>query len=629
MKQAEPAIILEKYFGYQHFHENQEEIISTLISGEDAFVLMPTGGGKSLCYQIPSMTRSGVGVIVSPLIALMQDQVDALRQSGIKATYINSTVPFSEIGKIEKQVIAGDIDLLYVAPERLTTDRFLNFLNKTRISLFAIDEAHCVSQWGHDFRPEYLQLNILHETFPDVPRVALTATADKVTCRDILSKLDLKSAKQFISSFDRPNIRYSVVIKNNARSQLNKFIGDEHREDSGIVYCLTRKKVEKTAEWLSKKGYKAYPYHAGLDAATRMKHQRIFQNQENVIIVATIAFGMGIDKPNVRFVAHLDMPKNIESYYQETGRAGRDGENSSAWMAYNLSDITMIRKILESSEGDNEFKRIQYQRLQAMIGYCETVECRRHVLLNYFGESYDKKCGNCDTCLDKIETWDGTEAAQKAMSCIYRTKELFGVKYLIDVLLGKDNKRIKNFRHHRVSTFGIGKDLSEHEWRSVFRQIVAAGYVAVDMKGHGGLFLTKKGKTILKAKEKIFLRKDTFIPGKSIDKSRKGAPSISIDLPASNSLFEDLRKLRLEISKIENVPPYVIFHDRTLKEIAHQKPKSLEKLNGIFGVGASKLEKYGVQFLAIVKKHVKERAIEIENTDQKVNPRKEQAIIRF
>ncbi|MBW2513487.1 MAG: RecQ family ATP-dependent DNA helicase, partial [Deltaproteobacteria bacterium] len=394
-----PAAVLKHYFGFERFYEHQEEIIHALISGKDAFVLMPTGGGKSLCYQIPAMIRPGVGIVISPLIALMQDQVDALRESGIDAYYLNSTLDSDKIRALEKKLLSNDMDLLYVAPERLFMPDFFHKVRKAALSLFAIDEAHCVSQWGHDFRPEYLQLNLLHENFPHVPRVALTATADTVTCRDILLKLHLEHAGQYVSSFDRPNIRYSVVIKKNARSQLDHFIHHEHRGDSGIVYCLTRKKVETTAAWLSQKGYHALPYHAGLDASVRMKHQRAFQEQEGVIIVATIAFGMGIDKPNVRFVAHLDMPKNIESYYQETGRAGRDGEKSSAWLAYDLSDIVTIGKILENSEGDEAFKRIQYQRLQAMIGYCETTRCRRPVLLNYFGESYDKKCGNCDNCL--------------------------------------------------------------------------------------------------------------------------------------------------------------------------------------------------------------------------------------
>jgi len=556
-----------------------------------------------LCYQIPAMIRPGVGIVVSPLIALMQDQVDALKQLGIEAFAINSSLSIGEIRSIEKKMLSNELDLLYVAPERLMTPNFLHRLEKTKISLFAIDEAHCVSQWGHDFRPEYLQLNILHETFPDVPRIALTATADKVTGRDIRTKLNLEDARQYVSSFDRPNIRYTVVVKSNARSQLNTFIKNEHHGDSGIVYCLTRKKVERTAEWLSKKGYNALPYHAGLDTSVRIKHQRVFQEEENVIIVATIAFGMGIDKPNVRFVAHLDMPKNIESYYQETGRAGRDGEKSSAWLAYDLSDIVTIGKLFENSDGDEAFKRIQFQRLQAIIGYCETAICRRQVILNYFGEPYDKACGNCNNCIEDIEKWDGTTAVQKAMSCIYRTGERFGVQYLTDVLLGKENKRIKNFRHDKVSTFGIGGELSIPEWKSVFRQIVAAGYVEVDMKGFGGLFLTPKGRAVLKSKERIFLRKDPIGVRKKDLRTIKNRPAIEPDIEYDDTLFEELRQLRLNISKEKKVPPYVIFHDRTLKEIAALKPTSIKEMRGLHGIGDIKLKNYGRPFLDAVRRH--------------------------
>jgi len=610
VNQTNPVTILKTYFGFERFYENQEEIINNLISGRDAFVLMPTGGGKSLCYQIPAVIRPGVGIVISPLIALMQDQVDGLRQSGINAYYINSTLQSAEIRNLENKLISNDMDLLYVAPERLFMPDFLQKLKKANISLFAIDEAHCVSQWGHDFRPEYLQLNMLYENFPHVPRMALTATADTVTCRDILLKLHLENARQYVSSFDRPNILYSVVIKKNAKSQLDRFIRQEHPGDSGIVYCLTRKKVEATAEWLSQRGYNALPYHAGLDASVRMKHQRAFQEQEGVIIVATIAFGMGIDKPNVRFVAHLDMPKNIESYYQETGRAGRDGEKSSAWLAYDLSDIVTIGKILENSEGSEEFKRIQYQRLQAMIGYCETINCRRPVLLNYFGEPYDKVCGNCDNCIEKVEKWDGTIAVQKAMSCIYRTGERFGVKYLTDVLLGREDKRIKGFRHDGISTFGIGKELSNNEWKSVYRQIVAAGYAEIDIKGYGGLFLTKKGRTFLKSKETIYLRKEVVKLKKTSKRVHKKVLSELPDLEYSQDLFEGLRQLRLEISKEKKVPPYVIFHDRTLKEIAAKQPVSIEEMVGLYGVGEIKLKKFGQIFVDFMIQYISEQASE-------------------
>jgi len=595
-----PREILKSCFGFDTFLEHQEAIIETLVSGKDAFVLMPTGGGKSLCYQIPAMVRKGVGVVVSPLIALMQDQVSALKQVGANAFFINSSMNSFEIKSVEKKMVRNEVDLLYVAPERLLMPNFLNGLKKLDISLFAIDEAHCVSQWGHDFRPEYSQLNVLHDMFPDVPRIALTATADTITRRDILDKLHLKTSRQFVSSFDRPNIRYTVVVKSDPKNQLLDFMTREHRKSSGIVYCMTRKKVEFTADWLSKKGFNALPYHAGMDASTRRKNQKAFQEQKQVVVVATIAFGMGIDKPDVRFVAHLDMPKNIESYYQETGRAGRDGEDSNAWMTYDLSDIVAAGKILDNSEGSEDFKRIQRQRLQAMIGYCETADCRRQVLLNYFGETYDRKCGNCDNCVEEIEKWDGTIAAQKAMSCIYRTGERFGVGHLTAVLLGKENRRIQRFRHDRISTYGIGKELTHQDWKSVFRQVVAAGYVGVDMKGYGGLFLTPKGRAVLRSKEKIFLRKDLLAavsPEKLRPADRTAASPDSSAAAYPAPLFEILRQLRLEIARRERVPPYVIFHDRTLKEMAARKPASLSEMQGFYGVGEAKLQKFGKRFM--------------------------------
>ena len=606
IRYTSPIEILNGYFGFESFKEHQEAIIETLISGQDAFVLMPTGSGKSLCYQIPAMLRSGIGVVISPLIALMQDQVSALEQVGVRACFINSSLSRFEIQQIEKKLIANEMDLLYVAPERLFMQSFLNKLKKVKISLFAIDEAHCVSQWGHDFRPEYMQLNILPEMFPEAPRVALTATADTATSKDILSKLHLKGARQFVSSFDRPNIKYSVAIKNSPKAQLIRFLKLEHSGESGIVYCLTRKKVDTTAKWLSQNGFNALPYHAGMDTLDRMKHQRLFQEQEDVIIVATVAFGMGIDKPNVRFVAHLDMPKNIESYYQETGRAGRDGEGSSAWMAYDLSDIVTIGKILENSEGDEAFKRIQFQRLQAMIGYCEAADCRRQVLLNYFGETYDKKCGNCDNCIENVIKWDGTIAAQKAMSCIYRTGERFGVAYITDVLLGEETERMKNFRHDKVSTFGIGKELNRQGWKSVFRQIIAAGYAAVDMGGFGGLSLTQKGRAVLKSNDKIYLRKDLVQSKKSSRKGKRNKILAPADVVYSEPLFEALKRLRLGISKEESVPPYVIFHDKTLKEMASNKPSSIEEMRGLYGVGEIKLDKYGQVFIDYLNKYLNE-----------------------
>ncbi len=604
-----PQDILKKYFGYESFREHQRDIVEHLISGNDAFVLMPTGAGKSICYQIPAMVRTGVGIVISPLIALMQDQVDALHLLGIRASFINSTLSIGEIRSIEQKTISGDIDLLYVAPERLTTSNFIQLLERTKIALFAIDEAHCVSQWGHDFRPEYLQLSILPEQFPKIPRIALTATADTVTRRDILQKLNLNKAKEYVSSFDRPNIFYRVVIKQNAKTQLDNFLKTEHPGDSGIVYCLTRKKVESTAKWLSEKGYKALPYHAGLDDSLRKINQRRFLDEESVIIVATIAFGMGIDKPDVRFIAHLDLPKNIESYYQETGRSGRDGQSANAWLAYGLSDIVAVGRILDNSNGSEEFKRIQRQRLQSMTGYCESVNCRRQVLLNYFDELYPKACGNCDNCNEKVEVWEGAVAAQKAMSCVYRTGQRFGAQYLIDVLLGKENERIIRFRHNKISTFGIGGELNEYEWKSVFRQLIAAGYIEVDMTGHGGFSLMGKGLTALKKKENILLRKDP-LQSKMTQKKTPKTPFIkSFEHQDSEELWEDLRSLRMEIAKTEGIPPYIIFHDKTLAEIVSLLPQTLDELSGIYGVGQKKLENHGRQFLDVVINHVKKYEI--------------------
>jgi len=599
-----PQDILKKYFGYESFREHQRDIVEHLISGNDAFVLMPTGAGKSICYQIPAMVLTGVGIVISPLIALMQDQVDALHQLGVRASFINSTLSIGEIRSIEKKTISGDIDLLYVAPERLTTSNFIQLLERTKIALFAIDEAHCVSQWGHDFRPEYLQLSILPEQFPKIPRIALTATADTVTRRDILLKLNLNKAKEYISSFDRPNIFYRVVIKQNAKTQLDNFLKTHHPGDSGIVYCLTRKKVESTAKWLSEKGYKALPYHAGLDDSLRKINQRRFLDEESVIIVATIAFGMGIDKPDVRFIAHLDLPKNIESYYQETGRAGRDGQSANAWLAYGLSDIVAVGRILDGSNGSEEFKRIQRQRLQSMTGYCESVNCRRQVLLNYFDELYPKTCGNCDNCNENVEVWEGAIAAQKAMSCVYRTGQRFGAQYLIDVLLGKENERILRFRHNKIPTFGIGGELNENEWKSVFRQLIAAGYIEVDMTGYGGFSLPEKGLVALNKKEDIPLRKDPLQSKMTQKKTPKTQFVKSFEHQDSEELWEDLRSLRMEIAKTEGIPPFIIFHDKTLAEIVSLLPQTLDELSGIYGVGQKKLENYGTQFLDLVTKHI-------------------------
>lgn len=461
--------ILQKIFGYSEFRDRQAEIVEHVIQGNDALVLMPTGGGKSLCFQIPAMVRPGVGIVVSPLIALMQDQVDALLQLGVKAAFLNSSLDASTANQVKRDLIQGKFDLLYVAPERLLTQRFLHLLSQIKIALFAIDEAHCVSQWGHDFRPEYMQLSRLYENFPNIPRIALTATADDPTRREMIERLVLTNAKQFISSFDRKNIRYRIIQKQNPREQLHTFIDAEHRGEAGIIYCLSRKRVEETAEWFSEKGYDALPYHAGLSSAICQKNQQRFIREEGVIMVATVAFGMGIDKPNVRFVAHLDLPKSMEGYYQETGRAGRDGLPADAWLSYGLSDVVTLRYMLDTSEADEHRKRLEHRKLEALLGFCETTACRRHVLLNYFGESYPTTCHNCDNCLEPVSTWDGKIAAQMALSCVYRTGQRFGVKHLIDVLLGKITPQVERFHHDNVSTFGIGHAYNKNQWHSIFR----------------------------------------------------------------------------------------------------------------------------------------------------------------
>ena len=599
-----PRDVLETCFGYRNFRTHQEEIIHHLLAGKDALVLMPTGSGKSLCYQIPAILRSGVGVVVSPLIALMQNQVDAVRQAGIKAAFLNSTLDPSEAQAVKTRMLAGELDLLYVAPERLLTTEFQELLSQTPLALFAIDEAHCVSQWGHDFRPEYLQLAILPERFPQIPRIALTATADPITRKEIIEKLKLENAGQFISSFDRPNIYYRVELKDKEKDQLLKFIQQEHPRDAGIVYCLTRKKVGAVAQWLSEKGLTALPYHAGLDQDLRRRHQTRFLQEEGVIIVATIAFGMGIDKPDVRFVAHLDLPKTLEGYYQETGRAGRDGEPADAWMVYSLADIVGLRRLLELSEGYEQFKMIQQRKMDAMLGYAECTGCRRQVLLAYFGEELPKPCGQCDTCDGKIETWDGTIVAQKALSCVYRTGQIFGAGYLIDVLLGKSNERIHRFGHDRISTFGIGTELSEKEWKSVFRQMVASGLLKVDIEGKGGFQLTPKSRPIIKGEQKFLVRRDPVSVTKKITAERKFDQA---DLPLdakSRELWEKLRALRLELAREQNIPAFVIFHDSTLRDMVKCQPQTLQEMRQISGIGQRKLELYGEKFLACILEHL-------------------------
>ena len=601
---SSPREVLRSCFGYDTFREHQEEVVSRLVSGGDAFVLMPTGGGKSICYQIPAMLRQGVCVVVSPLISLMQDQVDSVRQLGVKAGFLNSSLDYDSARVVQQKAAAGELDLLYVAPERLLTESFMRLLDRTRIGLFAIDEAHCVSQWGHDFRPEYLKLSILPERFPHVPRVALTATADEMTRKEIIEKLHLHNAEQFISSFDRPNIHYRVEVKGNEKSQILEFLRSEHPGDSGIIYCMTRKKVEETARFLSEKGITALPYHAGLDRQARLKYQRRFIREEGVVMVATIAFGMGIDKPDVRFVAHLNLPKTLESYYQETGRAGRDGEKADAWMIYSLADVVILRQMLEASDGDEQFKQIQRRKMEAMLGYCETAKCRRQVLLSYFGEEMASPCGNCDTCEGQVETRDGTDIARKALQCVQQTGQMFGSAYLIDVLTGKESDRILHFRHDTVTTFGEGADLSEAEWKSVFRQLTAAGLLGVDPERRGGFSLTPEGLSLIRGERNFELRKDPVRTRVRAKRERRRAEATAgkerIPEPLRDGLWERLRSLRLEIAREQGVPSYVIFHDKTLKDLMDVRPGTLDEMMDVSGIGQRKLEMYGERFLKVL-----------------------------
>jgi ATP-dependent DNA helicase RecQ len=590
--------ILHSTFGYDSFRTPQDEIINTVIEGGDALVLMPTGGGKSLCYQIPALARPGCGVVISPLIALMQDQVSALRQLGVRASFLNSTLDQHSVRKIETELLDGAIDLLYIAPERLTQERCLALLEQAEIALFAIDEAHCVSQWGHDFRADYLKLDLLHQRFPDIPRIALTATADERTRAEIIARLDLDNARKFISGFDRPNIRYHIALKHNAKTQLLHFLKDEHPRDAGIIYCLSRKKTEDIAFWLQEQGFNALPYHAGLSAVVRADHQARFLREEGIIIVATIAFGMGIDKPDVRFVAHLDLPKTIESYYQETGRAGRDGEPADAWMIYGLQDVIKLRQMMASSEGSEEHKRAEQHRLNAMLGLCEITTCRRQSLLGYFGDTLPEPCGNCDTCLVPVATWDGTEAVRKALSAVYRTGQRFGVSHLIDVLRGADNDKIKQFNHQSLTTYGVGKDLDNKQWRSVFRQLVARSFLSVDLERFGALRLEEKCRPLLKGEQEIALRLDTA-QSETRQQTKTALPS-DIDV----TLWEALRECRREFAEEHSVPPYVIFHDRSLKEMCATLPRNLMQFGRITGVGERKLDKYGEAFLQVINDHL-------------------------
>ena len=599
--------VLTGVWGYPAFRGQQAEIIEHVMGGGDALVLMPTGAGKSLCFQIPALALPGVAIVVSPLIALMRDQVEALRQLGVRAAYLNSSLDYEEAVAVERACERGDLDLLYVAPERVVTQRFLDLLRRSRLALFALDEAHCVSQWGHDFRPEYQQLGVLHDEFPHVPRLALTATADRETRADIVRGLKLEGAELFISSFDRPNISYRILPKQAERKQLLEFIQNGHQEDAGIVYCLSRARVEAIAGWLAEQGVDALPYHAGLDQRVREANQDRFVRGEGVVMVATVAFGMGIDKPNVRFVVHLDAPKSLESYYQETGRAGRDGLPAEALMLYGLADVILLRQLGANSDQDGVRKRAERAKLDALLGYCETASCRRQVLLGYFGEQLAQPCGNCDICFEPVASWDGRVAAQKALSAVYRTGQRFGVGHLVDVLRGTATDKTARFGHDGLPTFGVGADLTRDEWQSVFRQLVAAGALTPDPEGHGGLMLTEGARALLKGEQPLQLRRDSVGarrkpargPARSSTNAARGSLSASDD-----ALWHALKAHRLEIARAQGVPPYVIFHDSTLLEIVRAKPTDPLALSTLPGIGARKLERYGAGVLEIVRDHV-------------------------
>ncbi|MCL2468760.1 MAG: DNA helicase RecQ [Alphaproteobacteria bacterium] len=593
------SAVLRHVFGFESFRGMQAEIIEHVIEGFDGLVLMPTGGGKSLCYQIPALCREGMGVVISPLIALMRDQVEALRQLGVRAAMLNSSLESSEAADVLRTVRQNKLDLLYMAPERLLTNGTLELLQRCHLSLFAIDEAHCVSQWGHDFRPEYLQLALLKEYFPDVPRLALTATADAPTQNEIVDKLHLQNGRVFVTSFDRPNIFYGCAAKNNSRAQLLRFLSN-HAGASGIVYCLSRAKVEETTAWLCAKGFKAFPYHAGLSHAARAAHQDVFLKEDGVLMVATIAFGMGIDKPDVRFVVHMDLPKSLEAYYQETGRAGRDGLPAETLLLYGSSDVAKLRNMIESSEADDKRKLLEHRKLDALVGFVSSARCRRQVLLSYFGQPLDKACGHCDSCCHPIESFDGTLAAQQALSCAYRTGQRFGAAYLTDVLIGASSPRLQSFGHHLLPVFGIGKDFSKKEWRDIFRQLVVHGLLLVDMEGHGGLRLGDEAlvRPVLRGEKPVMLRKDVHKALRE-EKAKKtrAAKTDAFENQEEEELFQKLRALRLDLAKKQNVPPYVIFHDSTLMAMAKARPQNLQSLALISGIGEAKLARYGALFL--------------------------------
>ncbi len=602
MQRMDPQALslLQSVFGYASFRGQQQDIVEHLGEGGDALVLMPTGGGKSLCYQIPALLRQGTGIVVSPLIALMQDQVDALREAGVSAAYLNSSLSGDAQREVERQLLAGELNLLYVAPERLLTGRFLAQLERTEVALFAIDEAHCVSQWGHDFRPEYRELAILHQRFPEVPRIALTATADPRTREEIVERLALQRARQFVASFDRPNIGYRVGLRHNAKRQLGEFLLG-HQDESGIVYCLSRRKVDDTAAWLAESGIEALPYHAGLDAATRARNQQRFLREDGVVMVATVAFGMGIDKPDVRFVVHLDLPRSIEGYYQETGRAGRDGLPAEAWMIYGLSDVVTMSQMIAQSESADERKRVERQKLESLLAYAETTGCRRERLLGAFGERYAAPCGYCDNCIAPPKTWDATVPAQKALSAVYRTGQRFGSGHVIDVLRGQETDRVLSLDHHRVSTFGIGAEMDEKQWRSVFRQLLAAGLLEADAEGYGTLRLTAASRAVLRGDSSVELREDARPERASRRRDSQLITGGSLGIEAyEQPMWDELRALRTRLARQHGVPPYVVFHDATLLAMLRALPSNEEEMASISGVGEAKLKRYGRDFLAVI-----------------------------
>jgi ATP-dependent DNA helicase RecQ len=598
-----PRKILQTVFGYDQFRLQQEEIIQRLLEGKNAAVIMPTGGGKSICYQIPALMRKGTAIVVSPLISLMQDQVDALKQLDIAAEYLNSNLDGGQQYRVIQTFLSGTLDLLYVAPERLMMPDFLDLMTRVDIALLAIDEAHCISQWGHDFRPEYRKLTEVRNRFPHVPCIAATATADGPTRREIVQQLNIEGEGLFVAGFDRPNIRYTVVPKKNAKQQLLGFIRTEHPTDAGIVYCLSRRKVEDVANWLVEQGHEALPYHAGLPAEVRYGNQDRFLKEEGLIVVATIAFGMGIDKPNVRFVAHMDIPKSPESYYQETGRAGRDGLPANAWMTYGLGDVVLMQKILGDSEADEEHKRVEWHKFNALVGYCESVQCRRQMLLSYFGDTMDNPCGNCDTCLVPVETFDGTVAAQKVLSCVHRTGQRFGAGHIVDVLLGKMTDKIESFGHHSLSTFGIGDEHPVTQWRAIIRQLVTANYLRVDIDGYGGLKMTTDCGPVLKGEKQVFFRKDPKPERASRKREKIRTKKNDLLEDQAQPLFDALRDLRLELAREQGIPPYIIFHDSTLIALAQDRPKTMQAFGRMPGVGAVKLERYGEAFLNVICNH--------------------------